>query len=74
MELRETIDLLKSKNSEAQAVIQGALNPHDPAPRGKSYVQLDFANILVIFKNVHVFVLNYSFFFLNCKSTTLGKY
>ncbi|XP_077151513.1 neuron navigator 1 isoform X2 [Ranitomeya variabilis] len=32
-ELRETIDLLKSKNSEAQAVIQGALNPHDPAPR-----------------------------------------
>ncbi|KAM4046475.1 neuron navigator 1 isoform 2-T2 [Anomaloglossus baeobatrachus] len=33
VELRETIDLLKSKNSEAQAVIQGALNPHDPAPR-----------------------------------------
>ncbi|XP_073417157.1 neuron navigator 1 isoform X3 [Dendrobates tinctorius] len=33
LELRETIDLLKSKNSEAQAVIQGALNPHDPAPR-----------------------------------------
>ncbi|XP_075709736.1 neuron navigator 1 isoform X6 [Rhinoderma darwinii] len=32
-ELRETIDLLKTKNSEAQAVIQGALNPHDPAPR-----------------------------------------
>ncbi|XP_071993333.1 neuron navigator 1 isoform X2 [Engystomops pustulosus] len=33
LELRETIDLLKSKNSEAQAVIQGALNPHDPGPR-----------------------------------------
>ncbi|XP_063309247.1 neuron navigator 1 isoform X3 [Pelobates fuscus] len=33
-ELRETIDLLKSKNSEAQAVIQGALNPpSDTAPR-----------------------------------------
>ncbi|XP_075051716.1 neuron navigator 1 isoform X2 [Mixophyes fleayi] len=33
VELRETIDLLKCKNSEAQAVIHGALNPPDPAPR-----------------------------------------
>ncbi|XP_044144140.1 neuron navigator 1 isoform X3 [Bufo gargarizans] len=33
VELRETIDLLKSKNSEARDVIQGALNLHDPAPR-----------------------------------------
>uniref|UniRef100_A0A8C5M3I9 Neuron navigator 1 n=1 Tax=Leptobrachium leishanense TaxID=445787 RepID=A0A8C5M3I9_9ANUR len=34
VELRETIDLLKSKNSEAQAVILGALNPSsDIAPR-----------------------------------------
>ncbi|KAM4699026.1 neuron navigator 1 isoform 2-T2 [Discoglossus pictus] len=33
VELRETIDLLKSKNSEAQAVIHGALNPPDIAPR-----------------------------------------
>ncbi|KAM8975576.1 neuron navigator 1 isoform 2-T2 [Pelodytes ibericus] len=33
VELRETIDLLKSKNSEAQAVIHGALNPPEPAPR-----------------------------------------
>ncbi|KAM4794734.1 neuron navigator 1 [Rhinophrynus dorsalis] len=33
VELRETIDLLKSKNSEAQAVIHGALNPTDSAPR-----------------------------------------
>ncbi|XP_068125563.1 neuron navigator 1 isoform X2 [Hyperolius riggenbachi] len=32
VELKETIESLKSKNSEAQAVIHGALNP-DPAPR-----------------------------------------
>ncbi|XP_053313775.1 neuron navigator 1 isoform X2 [Spea bombifrons] len=33
LDLRETIELLKSKNSEAQAVIHGALNPPDVAPR-----------------------------------------
>ncbi|KAG8450969.1 hypothetical protein GDO86_003302 [Hymenochirus boettgeri] len=33
VELRETIDLLKSKNSEAQAVIHGALNPTESATR-----------------------------------------
>nr|DBA33854.1 TPA: hypothetical protein GDO54_001479 [Pyxicephalus adspersus] len=33
VELKETIESLKSKNSEAQAVIQGALNPQEPAPR-----------------------------------------
>ncbi|XP_075470074.1 neuron navigator 1 isoform X3 [Ascaphus truei] len=32
-DLRDTIDFLKSKNSEAQAVIHGALNPPDTAPR-----------------------------------------
>ncbi|XP_077337593.1 neuron navigator 1 isoform X5 [Lithobates pipiens] len=33
VELKETIESLKSKNSEAQAVIHGALNPQDHAPR-----------------------------------------
>ncbi|XP_031752680.1 neuron navigator 1 isoform X5 [Xenopus tropicalis] len=33
VDLKETIDLLKSKNSEAQAVILGALNPTDTASR-----------------------------------------
>ncbi|XP_029427996.1 neuron navigator 1 isoform X3 [Rhinatrema bivittatum] len=32
-DLRETIDFLKTKNSEAQAVIQGALNSADTTPR-----------------------------------------
>ncbi|OXB72283.1 UNVERIFIED_CONTAM: hypothetical protein H355_003816 [Colinus virginianus] len=34
LDLRETIDFLKKKNSEAQAVIQGALNGTDVAPKG----------------------------------------
>ncbi|XP_069095014.1 neuron navigator 1 isoform X3 [Pleurodeles waltl] len=33
VELRETIEFLKTKNSEAQDVIQGALNPSDVNPR-----------------------------------------
>ncbi|XP_042743025.1 neuron navigator 1 isoform X5 [Lagopus leucura] len=33
LDLRETIDFLKKKNSEAQAVIQGALNGTDVAPK-----------------------------------------
>ncbi|KAL8179214.1 UNVERIFIED_CONTAM: Neuron navigator 1 [Gekko kuhli] len=33
VDLRETIDFLKKKNSEAQAVIQGALNGTDITPR-----------------------------------------
>ncbi|XP_060034514.1 neuron navigator 1 isoform X2 [Erinaceus europaeus] len=33
LDLRETIDFLKKKNSEAQAVIQGALNASDTAPK-----------------------------------------
>ncbi|KAM5180863.1 neuron navigator 1 [Mantella aurantiaca] len=33
VDLKETIESLKSKNSEAQAVIHGALNPQDHAPR-----------------------------------------
>ncbi|KAM9319252.1 neuron navigator 1 [Gastrophryne carolinensis] len=33
IELKETIESLKSKNSEAQAVIHGALNPQEPASR-----------------------------------------
>ncbi|OCT94602.1 neuron navigator 1 isoform X2 [Xenopus laevis] len=33
VELKDTIDLLKSKNSEAQAVILGALNPTDTISR-----------------------------------------
>uniref|UniRef100_A0AAY4CBN7 Neuron navigator 1 n=1 Tax=Denticeps clupeoides TaxID=299321 RepID=A0AAY4CBN7_9TELE len=32
-DLRETIETLKTKNSEAQAVIQGALSNPDPAPK-----------------------------------------
>lgn len=35
LDLRETIDFLKKKNSEAQAVIQGALNGTDVTPKGK---------------------------------------
>lgn len=34
LDLRETIDFLKKKNSEAQAVIQGALNGTDVTPKG----------------------------------------
>nr|XP_045007961.1 neuron navigator 1 isoform X4 [Jaculus jaculus] len=33
LDLRETIDFLKKKNSEAQAVIQGALNASDATPK-----------------------------------------
>ncbi|XP_063096057.1 neuron navigator 1 isoform X3 [Cavia porcellus] len=33
LDLRETIDFLKKKNSEAQAVIQGALNASDTTPK-----------------------------------------
>ncbi|KAM8795767.1 neuron navigator 1 [Eudromia elegans] len=33
LDLRETIDFLKKKNSEAQAVIQGALNGTDTTPK-----------------------------------------
>uniref|UniRef100_A0A2K5EVD6 Neuron navigator 1 n=1 Tax=Aotus nancymaae TaxID=37293 RepID=A0A2K5EVD6_AOTNA len=33
LDLRETIDFLKKKNSEAQAVIQGALNASETAPK-----------------------------------------
>lgn len=36
LDLRETIDFLKKKNSEAQAVIQGALNGTDVTPKGKA--------------------------------------
>lgn len=35
MDLRETIDFLKKKNSEAQAVIQGALNASEATPKGR---------------------------------------
>lgn len=35
MDLRETIESLKTKNMEAQAVIQVALNNPDVAPKGK---------------------------------------
>nr|XP_014335093.1 PREDICTED: neuron navigator 1 [Bos mutus] len=34
LDLRETIDFLKKKNSEAQAVIQGALNASEATPKG----------------------------------------
>ena len=37
LDLRETIDFLKKKNSEAQAVIQGALNGTDVTPKGKAW-------------------------------------
>ncbi|XP_048879188.1 LOW QUALITY PROTEIN: neuron navigator 1-like [Brienomyrus brachyistius] len=33
MDLRETIEILKTKNTEAQAIIQGALNNPDNAPK-----------------------------------------
>lgn len=36
LDLRETIDFLKKKNSEAQAVIQGALNGTEVAPKGRA--------------------------------------
>lgn len=36
LDLRETIDFLKKKNSEAQAVIQGALNASETTPKGKA--------------------------------------
>lgn len=39
MDLRETIDFLKKKNSEAQAVIQGALNGTDITPKGERSLQ-----------------------------------
>ncbi|KAF5896296.1 neuron navigator 1 isoform X4, partial [Clarias magur] len=32
-DLRETIDVLKSKNTEAQSIIHGALNPPDSTPK-----------------------------------------
>ena len=35
LDLRETIDFLKRKNSEAQAVIQGALNASESTPKGR---------------------------------------
>lgn len=35
LDLRETIDFLKKKNSEAQAVIQGALSGTDVTPKGE---------------------------------------
>lgn len=35
MELRETIELLQTKNTEAQAVIHVALNNPDIAPKGR---------------------------------------
>uniref|UniRef100_A0A8C0XY72 Neuron navigator 1 n=1 Tax=Castor canadensis TaxID=51338 RepID=A0A8C0XY72_CASCN len=35
LDLRETIDFLKKKNSEAQAVIQGALNASEATPKGR---------------------------------------
>lgn len=38
LDLRETIDFLKKKNSEAQAVIQGALNGTDVTPKGKAWL------------------------------------
>lgn len=36
LDLRETIDFLKKKNSEAQAVIQGALNASETTPKGRT--------------------------------------
>lgn len=36
LDLRETIDFLKKKNSEAQAVIQGALSASEATPKGGS--------------------------------------
>lgn len=32
--MRDTIEALKTKNQEAQEVIQGALNIHETAPKG----------------------------------------
>lgn len=40
VDLRETIDFLKKKNSEAQAVIQGALNGTDITPKGEQQTSL----------------------------------
>lgn len=34
--MRETIESLKTKNQEAQAVIHGALNSHENAPKGEN--------------------------------------
>lgn len=34
-ELKDTIDILKAKNTEAQEIIQGALSSPDVAPRGE---------------------------------------
>jgi len=33
-DLKETIDILKTKNTEAQSLMQGALNPPDTTPKG----------------------------------------
>ena len=35
VDLRDTIEALQSKNHEAQAVIQGALNISDSTPKGE---------------------------------------
>lgn len=34
-DLKDTIDILKTKNAEAQEIIQGALNNPDLTPNGK---------------------------------------
>jgi hypothetical protein len=41
LDLRETIDFLKKKNSEAQAVIQGALNASEATPKGRIAVRVN---------------------------------
>lgn len=37
-ELKDTIEVLKTKNTEAQEIIQGALSNPDITPKGKEYV------------------------------------
>lgn len=37
-DLRETIEMLKSKNTEAQVIIHGALNNPDSTPKGWDFL------------------------------------
>lgn len=51
MELRETIEAMKAKNEEAQAVIHGALNNPENMKGLKNYPHIMFFFFFSIFKH-----------------------
>ncbi|KAF5913977.1 hypothetical protein HPG69_010135 [Diceros bicornis minor] len=57
LDLRETIDFLKKKNSEAQAVIQGALNASETTPKAFPSSSLLLLRLL---RGAHSFSSTYS--------------